>query len=129
MSNADKIRGVLSRGGAASGEVAAQTGLSVAYCSAVLHRWWKSGRLVRSESRVRQNGRPSAYLYTLASEDDQRKGLGLSNRREWSDAERDHVVELRREGLSIMEIADRSPVPRGTIEEWLSPSGMREYAA
>ena len=129
MSNADKIRGVLSRGGAASGEVAAQTGLSVAYCSAVLHRWWKSGRLVRSESRVRQNGRPGAYRYTLASEEDQRKGRGLSNRRGWSDADRDHVVELRREGLSIMEIADRSPVPHGTIARWLSPRGMREWRA
>ena len=129
MSNADKIREVLSRGGAASGEVAAQTGLSVAYCSAVLHRWWKSGRLVRSESRVRKSGRATAYRYTLASEEDRRKGRGISKRREWSAAERDHVVELRREGLSIMEIADRSPVPRGTIEEWLSPSGMREYAA
>ena len=129
MSNADKIREVLSRGGAASGEVAAQTGLSVAYCSAVLHRWWKSGRLVRSESRVRQNGRPGAYRYTLASEEDQRKGRGLSKRREWSASDRDHVVDLRREGLSIMEISDRSPVPRGTIEEWLSPRGMREWRA
>lgn len=168
MSNANRIRRVLAEGGATSGEVAAETGLSVRYCSAALYRMWQLGHVSRSEKRVPQYNRPSAYRYTLVrrvgmpwTEEEteellrlaglpvgeiakrlnrptgavwqraRRMGLDLAKRElvYWPPAARSHVVELRREGLTIREIADRSPVPHGTIARWLSPRGMREWRA
>lgn len=63
------VRKVLASGPATSGEVSAETGLSVRYCSAVLNTLWKMGRVERSDKLIDRPAGPGAYLYALPTKE------------------------------------------------------------
>lgn len=70
MSNkSELVRRVLAQGPATSGEVAAETGLAIRYCSAVLNRLWSCGQVERSEKPIARLSGPGAYLYALKRKD------------------------------------------------------------
>ena len=68
MNKREMVRRMLASGPATSAEIAAESGLSVQYCSAVLNTLWKMGRVERSEKPIaRRFG--SAYLYALPTKE------------------------------------------------------------
>jgi len=61
----NRIIEALEDGPATSGDIAAEVGRSVAYCSAVLRKLWDAGGIGRSAKKIARNRGPGAYLYYL----------------------------------------------------------------
>ena len=70
-----RIIEALEDGPATSGDIAAEIGRSVAYCSAALHKLWDAGGIRRTAHKIARNRGPGAYLYYLPEHAEGVRGL------------------------------------------------------
>ena len=106
----DVVMAALDDGPATSAEIAAQTGMPMRHCSAVLNRMWCEGRINRTPERMRRDGLPGAFGYMLKV---CRPWTTAEVRllREMADKPRHRIArELGRSQRAIVEYAIRSGV-------------------
>lgn len=90
VTNVARIRRHLGTGSLTSGEASILTGLPLRYCSAVLCKLWKAGKVNRSSERLHKSTGPSAYVYS-------RKSKIV---RPWTTAELDKLKSMHRKATA-----------------------------